>query len=421
VPVISEVLVRSLEIFCMRCSIALLGICLLAAPGYCQKSSSSPHVSFANPIVFPSEGPFPTGIASGDFNNDGIPDLIVGDNAASVASVALGNGDGTFGDWIGGCGTSDPSSVVAVGKFDGKNLDALANDIWGGYAALCLGDGTGEFPKTELFPVNVSNIVTSFASADFNRDGTDDLAFVTGLNGLGVGELYVYLSNGDGTFRGPLLRTATTNPVAVATGDFNNDGNQDIVILTDDNTDFGAYVAVLLGDGTGGFTSPIKFRIPKYHGNDIAWASALAVADFNGDHNLDVAVTFIRDSDRSSYVLILLGNGDGTLRKGATSHAGPDPMSVAVADFNGDGIPDLVVANDPCSPSCGNPGSISVLVGNGDGTFQPPQTFSVNGEFPQLTVADVNGDGKPDVVTANGDSRSITVLLNTTPWPEAKH
>jgi len=89
---------------------------------------------------------------------------------------------------------------------------------------------------------------------------------------------------------------------------------------------------------------------------------------------------------------------------------------MAVADFNGDGIPDLAVGNIYRDA----PGAVSVLIGKGDGTFYLPQTFPVNGEWPYMTVADFNNDGKPDIATANADSSTISILLNTTPWPKGK-
>jgi hypothetical protein len=140
------------------------------------------------------------------------------------------------------------------------------------------------------------------------------------------------------------------------------------------------------------------------------------VGDFNADKNLDLAVAFSDYTNhKSSYVQMLLGNGDGTFRKGARAAAGPNPVDIAAADFNGDGKLDLVVANAPPGAS---PGSISVLLGNGDGTFQAPASFPVRGATPlQLTVADFNGDGKPDVATANNNSENVSVLLNTTPFP----
>ena len=391
------------------------------SPAYAQEISRS--LSFASPIVFRSIGSYPTGIAAGDFNNDGIPDLIVGDLELSGASVALGNGNGTFGSWGGVCGTGGPPNVVAVGKFDGQNLDALANDMEDGLAAVCLGDGTGDFSGGGTFVVNQLTTVTGFAVADFNRDHNQDVALITEQQGFPVGQLLVFLGNGDGTFQQPKVLNTTTNPVAVAAGDFNGDGNPDLVVLTNDPNDDGGYVAVLLGDGKGGFSRPILFRIPEERPRQLGSSppSAIAVGDFNGDHNLDVAVSMSDwTSNDSSFVLILLGNGDGTFRKGQLTQAGPNPMSVAVADFNGDGIPDLVTDNARCATGCNGPGSFSVLLGNGDGTFLQPQTFFVNGEFPGFVVADFNGDGKPDVATANADSGTISVVLNTTPWPSKK-
>lgn len=406
----------------MRLSVYLLAVWFAIAPASLAQAASSRLLSFAPPIVFNSAGSYPTGIAAGDFNNDGIPDLIVGDLALSGASVALGNGDGTFGQWGGVCGTGDPPSVVAVGKFDGQNLDALANDTEYGIAAVCLGDGTGYFSGGGIFAANPLTTVMGFAVSDFNRDRNEDVALVSEEQGLPVGQLLVFLGNGDGTFQQPRVLNTEANPVAVATGDFNGDGNPDLVVLTNDIGDFGGYVAVLLGDGKGGFGKPLTFRIPKNHGNlGFSPLSAIAVGDFNGDHNLDVALA-VSDwtSNATSYVLILLGNGNGTFRRGQLAPAGPNPLSIAVADFNGDGIPDVVTGNARCATGCDGAGSISVLLGIGDGTFQQPRTFLVNGGFPGLVVADFNGDGKPDVATANADSSTISILLNTTPWPNKK-
>lgn len=277
-----------------------------------------------------------------------------------------------------------------------------------------------------MLTVNSANIVNAFATADFNGDGKDDLVLVTGpdSNGAGsalFGELYIYLSNGDGTFQPPIVRTTVTNAVAVATGDFNSDGNMDIAVLADDIVDYGGYVAVLLGNGKGKFGSPLKFRIPKNHGTlGLSSPSTIAAGDFDGDKNLDIAVGISNYSDQTSYVLILLGNGDGSFHKGQLVPAGWNPLALAVADLNGDGIPDLAVANPKCPDGSAN-SCIAVLTGNGNGTFQRPQFFSLDSQgATTLTVADFNGDGKPDVAAPNSVTRTISVLLNTTPSPKNK-
>ena len=127
----------------------------------------------------------------------------------------------------------------------------------------------------------------------------------------------------------------------------------------------------------------------------------MAVADLNGDGRPDMVTT---NSDGNS-VSVLLGNGDGTFSVQQTFPVGRSPRDVAVADLNGDGIPDLVVANY-------NDGTVSVLLGNGDGTFLPQEVFPVGAKPYSLAVADFNGDGKPDIVVANSASDTVSVLLN---------
>ena len=123
--------------------------------------------------------------------------------------------------------------------------------------------------------------------------------------------------------------------------------------------------------------------------------------------------------NKSSFVRILLGNGDGTFREGPHTPPVRFPISIATADFNGDGKPLLVVATARSAKST-DFDCMSVLVGNGNGTFQNPAQFHVHGAgVSQLTVADFNGDGKPDVATVNGNSQNVSVLLNTTPFREA--
>ncbi len=144
------------------------------------------------------------------------------------------------------------------------------------------------------------------------------------------------------------------------------------------------------------------------------YASSVTVADLNGDGNPDVVVTNIYGSTEwlVSIVGVLLGNGNGTFQPVVIYPSGGGwAMSVAVADVNGDGKPDLVVANQTGSASCPN-GAVDILVGNGDGTFQPAREYCSGGSIPMsVAVADVNHDGKPDLIVANGGSGSIGVLI----------
>jgi hypothetical protein len=134
------------------------------------------------------------------------------------------------------------------------------------------------------------------------------------------------------------------------------------------------------------------------------YPQSVAVGDFNGDGTLDLAVA----NYLSNTVSVLLGNGDGTFQAARNYAAGSGPDSVAVGDFNGDGLPDLVVAS----------GTVRVLLGNGDGTFQTTPVSYVAGGLPiSVAVGDFNGDGSPDLAVANYSSNDVSILLNDNIWP----
>jgi hypothetical protein len=143
----------------------------------------------------------------------------------------------------------------------------------------------------------------------------------------------------------------------------------------------------------------------------------MSLGNFNEDNNLDLALAYVNVGTAPSSVRILLGNGDGTFRWGSRIRLGQFNPSIATADFNGDGIPDLVVPGIHCPIDGHHANCISVLLGNGDGTFQPPANFPEGSAANRLTVADFNGDGKPDVATLNN---GVSILLNTTTFPAPK-
>ena len=380
-----------------------------------QRHATLNKLQFAPPIVFGYPGSYPGTIASGEFTSDGIQDLIVGAEYGDIA-VKLGRGDGTFGHWHNAFSPSRSASTLAVGKFDGKNLDAVVNDI--SDAWVLLGGGGGGFPHVTWLDAG-GNAVVGFAVGDLNGDGKQDIAALVDIPGQNSdsSEVYLYLGNGDGTFQSPRqLPVSSLGPVAILAGDFNGDGKLDLAVLSSYLHDHVGRVSVLLGDGKGGFGHPIVFPlnglIPKY-------PVAMTLADFNGDHTLDIALAYANsEATGSSFVQILLGNGDGTFRRGVRAPAGLDPQAIATADFNDDGIPDLAVVDTTHQLTSSY---LSILVGKGDGTFQPPAKFRVHGVgASQLTVADFNGDGKPDVATVNVISQNVSVLINTTPFPAPK-
>jgi hypothetical protein len=229
---------------------------------------------------------------------------------------------------------------------------------------------------------------------DFNGDGILDLA----ISLPDAGEVQILLGVGDGSFT-PLSPIAVSEGVfKVGTGDFNGDGEVDLVVSAFE-------VTVLLGHGDGTFTA--KPPIPISGGG-----YATAVGDFNGDGIADLAVANNSGSSSApSSVTILLGKGNGTFRKLASSPAtGIEPLAIAAADFNGDGILDLAVTNQ--NDGYPNPGTVTVLIGKGNGTFKAGPAAPKTGSIPySVEVADFNGDGYADLAIANAGSNTISVLL----------
>jgi hypothetical protein len=250
------------------------------------------------------------------------------------------------------------------------------------------------------------DLADSVAVADVNGDGKLDLLVTNGGSSVGV-----LLGNGDGTFQ-----TAVTygsggiNPYSVAVADVNGDGKPDLVVGNEGNYNCsGGAVGVLMGNGDGTFQTALT-----YCSGGIS-AQSVAVADVNGDGKPDLLVANRCGASGCSVsvdgsVGVLLGNGDGTFQTAVTyGSGGNQDQSMAVADVNGDGKPDLVVAN--CSDSNCISGRVGILLGNGDGTFQTAVPYGSGGSLARsVAVADVNGDGKPDVLVANYDG-TVGVLL----------
>jgi hypothetical protein len=278
----------------------------------------------------------PAATVVGDFNNDGLLDFAVG--SGTMIQVFLGKGNGTFQPPV-----STPAtdvSLMVAGDFNGDgNLDlAVIEDE--ADLRVFLGNGEGGFTLYDihrnLYPDQVVP-VTQLSTADFNGDGKLDL-YMYGAKGRDD-EIFVLtlLGDGNGGF-GSEIFTPMIARGSPAFADFNGDGILDIA------TSGGSGVSVFLGDGTGQFTHKATY--------DVA-GDAVAAADVNGDGKIDLV---------TDGVSVLLGNGDGTFRKGA-SYASGASGSVNLGDFNGDGKLDIAAGS-------------SMLLGNGDGTFQNPVTFA---------------------------------------------
>jgi len=268
----------------------------------------------------------------------------------------------------------------------------------------------------------------AIAVADVNRDGIPDLVVAIQCPGesdggctTSGGEIGVMLGNGDGTFQAAMIFSsggATADSIAVA--DVNGDGIPDVVVANycessdgcpyDYGADGAGGVSILLGNGDGTFQTPVSYGSGGWN------ADSVAVADVNGDGVPDLIVTNACETGACSNgeigpgtVAVLLGNGNGTFQT-AVSYAsgGWIAASAVAADVNGDGKPDLVVANQCLTvqssyfPTCNPDGVVGVLLGNGDGTFQPAVQYNSGGTAASsVVVADVNRDGHPDLVVGN--------------------
>src|SRR6266568_62221 len=369
---------------------------VLADPALAQTAPQTPLFNPQTEYIAGSKNG-PSGIAVGDFNGDGKLDLAVVNFGDWNIYVLLGNGDGTFqaarSVYFASGGGFPWYVVTADFNGDGK-LDLAVSNYGDNSLSVLLGNGDGTFQAPQTTPVGTNP--AQVAVGDFNGDGKPDLV----VSSVGNNTVSVLLGKGDGTFLPPLVTPVGPNPWYFAVGDFNGDGKLDLAVddygcPLDCNSSPSNTVTVLLGNGDGTFLPAPSLTV----GNGPA---GVVVGDFNGDGKPDLAVANLNENTLS----VLLGNGDGTFQAPHT-FADPGmthPYFVAIGDFNRDGKQDLVVTNHLFA-------TVSVLLGNGDGTFQAAQDFAVDNDPVYVTVNDFNGDAAPDLAVANLHAIAISVLL----------
>jgi hypothetical protein len=356
--------------------------------------------SFASAIEYPMDGAT-FSIAAGDFNGDGKLDLAVGNPYLGVISILLGNGDGTFRSPLNNpTGTgADVSSFLIARDFNGDGILDLAN-CGGSTVSIFLGNGDGTFQSHVDYATGGSDSGW-LAAADFNGDGKLDLAVSNGYGGgPPVPTVSVLLGKGDGTFQPHVDYNTGGQPYSVTSAEVNGDGKADLIMATAANS-----VAVLLGNGDGTFSASADY---------VAGSVPMSVTagDFDGDGKLDLATANRADNT----VSVFLANGSGTFLPAVSYTVGSSPRAIIAADLNGDKRDDLIVADESCTyifPPCSTSGgSVSILMANSDGTFQPAVPIAVKGFPVSVAVGDFNGDGKVDLAVANGNSPgTVSVLL----------
>jgi hypothetical protein len=339
---------------------------------------------------------YPERFAVGDINGDGNPDIIVTNAHVSSGEangelrIVLGNGDGTF----------RPAQthrfdkgirdvVLADVNGDGRS-DAIVANYQEAYVAVlvCNGDGTLQ----EGIRYAVEDFPSSIITADLNGDKKLDIVTAN----YGSGTLSILISDQHGGFVAPRLYKAGQYPSKVAVGDFNNDGHLDAVTANWESTN----VSVFLSDGTGTLSLKATCGVGSY-------PSGVAVGDFNRDRRLDIVTT----NANGNSISVLTGNGDGTFQPERRYPVGMWPSSVVVSDLNGDGWMDIVVTNRDVTPyetDC----TVSVLWNDQDGGFNS-QSRLVTGSMPlSVAVGDFNRDGLRDLAVVNFGSQDVSIFYN---------
>jgi hypothetical protein len=325
---------------------------------------------------------------SADFNGDGILDLAFVNSTSGGVTVRLGKGDGTF-----AAGATFHAghfyNAIVAGDFNGDgNIDLAVSLPY-------LGPGAGGFPDYLLYVFlgagNGSFTLKSppkifygmpLAAGDFNGDGNLDLITTT-TDYYGDSWMpAIALGNGDGTFRPGVNLGDTYYLTYPAVGDLNGDGKLDIAMPAFTYYPYGnSITSVYFGNGNGTFAAPVSYSSPQ------VWATTAALGDFSGNGRLDIVTDGIQ---------VLWNNGDGTFTNDTNIDVEGSPYvgGVAVGDFNGDGILDFAAGADPALP----PYSAYIFLGDGNGKFQ---TVDIDGAE-ILQAADFAGNGKLDLLTTNG-------------------
>ena len=345
-------------------------------------------------------------LVTADLNRDGVPDLIVGSKAGGAVTVYLGDPLGGFGPASTLTGVS--AAAAAVGDFNGDGIpDIVVADESSGsvYVLLGRGDGTFDAPST---PVSIalpggamSTYHAQLTALDMDGDGNLDVVVSDSpLFGTGIVSVAVAYGNGDGTFASSPWMITGLPDVGAAVADFDNDGRMDIAVAT--RTDFAHpnadAITLYKNDGHRGFVPTTTIALDGS-------PTAIAVADFNGDGNLDLAVTEQRlvSGVETGAVAVFLGGGGGTFGSQAIYSVGDDPEALAVGDANADHRTDLIVANNGSN-------DVSVLMNLGGGMFASEQRFDTGSAPTALALADFDSDGTLDIATADSGSDDIRIL-----------
>jgi len=331
----------------------------------------------------------PQGVAVGDFNADGKPDLVVASYTGGNMSVLLGDGTGAL-SLAGNFPSGGTGQGVAIADMNGDGKQDVVAATLGMNVAVLYGDGTGRLGTANSISLASGNVSsTAVALGSLNGDAIPDIV-VAAVNNTAVSKVAAIVNNPAGTYLTPTYQPAGSQPSAIALADVNGDGRLDALEINATSSSLSVYLGN--GDGTLGMATSFGTNgMPDW----------LTIADFNGDGKPDVAVSSTQG------VEVFTGVGNGSFMGPMVSPAGSQAHGGAAADFDLDGQMDVVVTNYLTA------GGVSVLLGMGNGKFQTPKSVTT-GQYPlRVAAADLNRDGKPDIAVANASDNNVTVLLNT--------
>ena len=344
----------------------------------------------------------------GDFNGDGKVDLV--SSGSDVFAVLLSNGDGTFRPAPASNCSSCGGGAVGVGDFNGDGeLDLV---VTGGLTTnILLGHGDGTFYLNATY---TNGVGTGVAVADLNGDGKPDLVITQPAGYLTnySGSFAVQLGNGDGTFGNPVFYGSGLLPYGAILADFNGDGKFDVAIadsgcgpLCGIPPSFHGYVSVVFGFGDGTFVGTTDYTagLPNLENG------SMLAADFANNGDLDLAIA----ESRQPAVGILTGNGNGTFQPVTSFSTAQYTNAIIAGDLRNDGNLDLVSANDPCGDQITNcaPGSVSVLLGNGDGTFQTHVDYPAGLQPSGIALGSFRNNGTLDIAVTNNGADTVSILV----------